>query len=529
MLPRSHAAPLVKMVVPSTCIILLFAMLCATLCTTSISAQGNTTVPTLTEILTPSLNGPGNESLRLLFPPAVVSNAQTGIAIRYTLLFALGRYEARAACHPVMLSFFATKDNIPLEFCNPEGDAIIRSYIYYRLWASQFREEAPAYAQFLVRVGLAPFAQTRDTTTIRGWANVAADRLLSYLENDGWNSLGDKSRNDFLQPYSDFTGYKPRNGPLQPAGKLSFPLRWQPLTGPRDKRGEFASQVHVLPQVALEGMPLTVTRDELESRKLMGPYLRPNSKGNIGKQDMMIMNKQLADLLARNRKLNAEQIALAFWWDNKFLSLGNFAALYSLLLGFDVATLERLFLTEVVAQHDAVILAWKEKRRHDLVRPTTMVRRFFKGQTIIAYRGFEKGAGRMRGQDWEAVVPVQPHSEFPSASAIICRISLESLESSLEKILGNKTVPVLEVTISPDTISLSGVDRPVKKRFKSVRQAWKNCGYSRLAAAVHFEPSVVGGFEIAKGLGKKVNEHMDDLFEGRRPEICSRCNKGPIE
>lgn len=508
---------------------LLFAILYTAFCTAPTNAQDNITTPTLTEILTPGFqNGAANEPLNLLFSPLAIT-AQTGIAIRYTLLFAVGRHEVRAACHPVMLSFFATKDKIPAEFCDAESDIVIRSYIYHRLWASQFRADAPPYAQFLVSVGLTPFAKTRDTTTRQGWANVAADRLLSYFENDGWNSLGDKSRDDFLRPYSDFTGYKPRNGPLQPANRLSYPLRWQPLTGPVDNRGDFASQVHVLPQIALKGMALTLSRAELESRKVRGPYVRRNSKGAIGKRDTAIMRRQLRKLLSRNRKVNVEQVAVSFWWNNKFFSLGNFGAFYTNLLGLDQATFERLFLEETFAQHDGAILAWKEKRRHDVVRPTTMVRRLFKGQKIRAFRGVGKGSGQVRAEDWEPVVAVQPHSEFPSASAIICRISLDALQVSLERETGNKTVPKLEVTIRGGSVPGSPVDQDVKVEYRSLEQAWRNCGMSRLTAGVHFEKSVTAGFWMARGLGKKVEEHVSDLFEGRVPKVCSRCSRAAIE
>lgn len=168
---------------------------------------------------------PRNNASIALFPPSI-SGFEAPFPVRSTLTLYLARYEIGAACHPNALSFFGVKDPIPSRFCEPLPQEIIRSYINYRINAQQFPREAEPYGRFLAEQGLRPYNETTDTSTELGWANVIANRANAYLSNDGWNSLGELTRDNFLRPYFDQTGYTPVNLAGLPLGKLRRPLRW---------------------------------------------------------------------------------------------------------------------------------------------------------------------------------------------------------------------------------------------------------------------------------------------------------------
>eukprot|EP00177_Eucheuma_denticulatum_P005293 GFKZ01009628.1.p1 GENE.GFKZ01009628.1~~GFKZ01009628.1.p1 ORF type:complete len:511 (+),score=43.36 GFKZ01009628.1:227-1759(+) len=479
--------------------------------------------PTLLETLSFSVNPP-NAALIALFPISAI-RLQTPLAIRYVLLTLVGPYEIAAACNPVALSFFGTKDSVPPEFCDPLGQAIISSYITFRLVVSEFTDEGTGYGQFLQMAGLTPLNTSRDETTLVGWANSKADRAIEFFRQDGWNSQGDVTRSNFRLQFDDSTGYQPVNLGALKETQIEFPLRWQPLRFQVDFRGLFATQEHVTPHLGRVVMPLVMSEEEFQGKQVDGPYEQPNRRGSFSMRDRIRVERLVERLLNKTKNVTVSQITLAYWWENKFLSLGVFAGFYAQVLGMDPVDLTRVVLSEVMAQHDAVLLAWKEKRRHDLVRPTTIIRRLFGGKMIPAFKGLEEGSGMVLGDEWEPLVPVQPHSEFPSASAVICRASMDHLRLQLKDLFGNISIPAFEAVVQPLGLPQprSPVEFPVKVRFRTLQEAARSCGRSRLLAGVHFAPSVPAGLRLAEGVGEAAFRHTNDLWHGRVPENCARC------
>lgn len=228
-------------------------------------------------------------------------------------------------------------------------------------------------------------------------------------------------------------------------------------------------------------------------------------------------------LFEKSANLTTRKVALVWYWENKFFSLGSFVTLYSGVLKFSKADERRILFGESLAQFDAVLLAWKEKVRHDLVRPTTMIRKLLKGKTVQAYKGLGKGVGSVKAEEWEPVVPIQPHSEYPSASAAICTASMEHWRASLKEFVGNGTIPAYDAVFPPGIIPRSPIDIPIRYRFETPEIAAQSCGHSRLLGGVHFAPSVPAGFELAKGLGKRAFEQVSTLYAGKIPKTCTRC------
>ncbi|PXF49138.1 hypothetical protein BWQ96_01087 [Gracilariopsis chorda] len=481
-------------------------------------------MPSLADLLTISTNPP-NEALNAFFPPSIF-NAQTPLAIRYALLGAVGQYEMYAACHPVALSFFGQKDSIPSQFCTNRDDrALIQAQIFFRIMESQFPIDAKPGETFFLKIGLNPFDRSTNTSTPVGWANVIASRFLDYFSKDGWNSLGDRSKRHYRQQYQDFTNYAPVNPAHVQPRNLPFPLRWQPLTGPVDNRGLFGSQLHVVPQIGVRGKPLALSRRQFEQRRAPPLYNTPNRRKFLGRKDRALANRLIRKLFKRSANVTEEKVLVGYFWENKFFSLGLFAGFYQNLLGLGDDIMIPLFLAEMVAQHDATLVAWKEKRRHDNVRPVTLIRRLLKGKKVRAWKGLEEGVGLVDAVEWEPVVPIQPHSEYPSGSAVICTASLENLQIFLDEqvIKGNGTIPPFEMDIVPGMVPNSPVENTIKVVFNTLEEAAQSCGESRLDSGVHFEPSVPAGNSLGKGLGKIAYAHIMDLVNGRIPENCERC------
>lgn len=481
-------------------------------------SQATSNPPTLARTLSPFVQPAGPS----LFPPSALV-FQTPLSVRYATLTVIPYLEATAACQANALSFFATNDSVPARFCDPDSVLTLYSYITHAVIRRQFPVQATSYAAFLTSVGLTPLSRSRDINTLVGIANVFADRIISYFENDGWNSLGflpDRSYNP--QPYADFTGYAPKNPAFLPPQRLRQPLRWQPLQRSAGM-GDYAHQIHVVPHIGRTAMTLGMTREEFEQQKVTSPYQMPNRRVNLTRSDRAEVLKQLEALLDKQRNITQEQVGKVWYWENKYLSLGTYGIFYEELFEYDPFTSARFYIGEMFAQYDALLLAWKEKRRHDHVRPVTLLRRLFSGQTITAYRGLDAGVGPIKVEQWDSVAPSQPHSEFPSASAVICKASLEHLKIFLGDLFPNVTLPDYTITLPAGLPPGSPFRKEVTHTFSSIDEAILNCGESRLNSGVHFEPAVSKGFDLAEGVGEKAFIAAKSLAGGIRPKNCDRC------
>ena len=76
---------------------------------------------------------------------------------------------------------------------------------------------------------------------------MVAESTINAARLDGMNLVGDKENNSpYLRPYSDYTGYTPKN---QPAS-ITSPCCWQPGTLQRnDNLGAYIAQQFITPQL----------------------------------------------------------------------------------------------------------------------------------------------------------------------------------------------------------------------------------------------------------------------------------------
>ncbi|PXF44495.1 hypothetical protein BWQ96_05767 [Gracilariopsis chorda] len=460
---------------------------------------------------------PINDAAGALTPPRILF-AETPIVVRYTLIGGAAIYDARAACRPHALSFFATNDSVPPAFCQPDNNAILVSYATYRALLREFPAEMNGYADFLRTLGLEPVSSSRDPATLNGWANLAGDRLADFFQNDGWNSLGDRSRENSRIPFEDYTEYRPANSPYDPPFRLTRPLRWVP--GQLNLgNGRLAHQIHVVPHLGLTVRPLILSDAHILARRVPAPYRQKNAP-RITSRDRARVEQLVNEVLDASATLTPRQRFFARWWDNKLLSTGGISAFYETAGALDDFEVAQQFLGEMLSQHDALVIAWKEKRRHDLVRPFTLVRNLRRRQRFTAFVSEAAGFRTVRAEDWQSLISAQPHSEFPSGSAAICTAAMEHLDTYIRTKMG--FVPSIKIRYPTDTLPFF-VSEDTTVAFSGPLQAANNCAQSRLWAGVHFSPSLPAGQSIGRGVGKIVFEHMRLLGEGRIPANCTRC------
>lgn len=463
---------------------------------------------------------PPNEAARAITPPSILF-AETPIVVRYTLIGAIAIYEPQAACNKKALSFFGTRDRIRPEYCTERENSILRAYTTYRALLKEFPTEMDGYRQFLLSLELDPVSTSRDVSTLNGWANVYGDRIADFFASDGWNSLGDRTAVNFRQQFEDYTGYSPLNCASADAKSLRRPLRWQPLIVPADGRGRFTSQVHVVPQIA-QIKPLVLSFSQVKDREQPSPYKRPNKWAKLSSADFRRTRRFTRELINTSATLSSQRRFLAQWWDNKLLSTASISSFYETAAGLSKFQIAQQFMGEMMSQYDALLVAWKEKLRHDLARPRTILQNVRRGEKFSAFISETRGVGTVRAEDWRPLIPEQPHSEFPSGSAALCTAAMEHLQLYVQDKLGpSRRVPAIKIRFPVGSFSFVRLDQTVS--YPGPMAAAMSCGESRLWAGVHFRPSVTAGTKIGTGIGEIVFQHVKLLGEGKVPANCDRC------
>lgn len=461
----------------------------------------------------------GSPAFMALFNPAV-AGLEASLGIRFLYIQAIARYEIAAACHPVALSFFGVKDSISPRLCTPTNRAIIRALVLFGINSQQFPIEAGPYGAYLRSIGLSPDSNSNNRGTANGFANFIADRANQYLSNDGWNSQGDTSIPAALRRmYADTTGFVPANKAGTPPDKLPKPLRWQPLEVATGSTGGFRSQTFNTPQLG-SAKPLVLSRTAVSGRNSPAPYEEPDRRPLIRK-DFLLIQRLLRGFFKTSRDLTVEQRFLARWWENKRISLLSFLPFYKKLLNLDDFQETYIQLAQLLAMHDSIIVGWKEKLKHNAVRPTTAIATFFGNRRIRVFISEQDGDGFILGKDYKPLIPVQAHPEYPSGSALLCTTGLDVLEFALESIISGP-IPPYRMTFAPGSFGFPH-QQPITVQLNSLRQGAEQCGEARLWAGVHFPPSITAGEELSKGIGLIAFRHVSSLINGTVPRNCIRC------
>ena len=275
--------------------------------------------------------------------------------------------------------------------------------------------------------------------------------------------------------------------------------RWHPLMEDNG-RGFKAYQQHVVPHIGTSAKRALLSTEEYEGkdRELDDPKYDYDDEADR--------------VIERLRTLTDSEKAMIEFFDDKldvaFVVIGAVAR-----LGASFEQILNYVVGLTASEYDSLLLAWKEKVRHDLVRPTTWINRKMDKDEITTWAGPYQGVKTFAGKYFDAYVRVMPHSEFPSGSACICGALAEYTDQWLDMFGQDLLFPPPQNSTSipihvPTILKASSRTEPgmtpaadLTVTYASLQELAKACGDSRLDGGMHFERAVEASYELCDGVG----------------------------
>lgn len=188
--------------------------------------------------------------LAVFYPDVSPGGSDATLAFRTTVLITVALFDAVAPYHPTAIGIYTQHKHRLTENTNKNKN-IAMLYATYHVVNSLYPNRKANWDAMLTDVGLDPTLNSNDVNTPEGLGIIAGKNVIANRENDGMNQLGNKltkntDKKYHRSPYSDYTGYIPKNT----AYELFDPSSWQPAvvtTG----NGLFKVQQFVTPQMAL--------------------------------------------------------------------------------------------------------------------------------------------------------------------------------------------------------------------------------------------------------------------------------------
>ncbi|HYN28835.1 MAG TPA: hypothetical protein VES95_03055 [Dermatophilaceae bacterium] len=423
------------------------------------------------------------DAIRTTHPgPPIVARA---LAVVHTCM-----YDAWAAYHPVAEG---TRLGPLLRRPAAEHDRAHRrkavAYAAHRAAVDLLPSEEAHFVALMADLGYDPADTSADPTSAAGVGNLAARAVLEFRHGDGSNQLGTLSPT--AVPYSDWTGYRPRNT----ADSVVDPGRWQPLRVD-DGHGGTVVQSFIAPHWGLVA-PFAL---DVPIESLPGDPQQAGSEG---------YRTQCEDVLRYSAELTDRQKVIAEYWADgpqSELPPGHwclFAHEISDRDGHGLNKDVRLFFALTNAVLDASILSWGLKRRFDYVRPVTAIHVQFGGQQVRAWAGPGQGTGMIDGADWRpyqaANVVTPPFPEYYSGHSIFSSAAAEVLRrfTGSDAFGHSVTVPAGSSRVEPGQVPATGT----VLQWDTFTEAADEAGLSRRYGGIHFED----GDRAARAVGRVVD------------------------
>ncbi len=376
-------------------------------------------------------------------------------------------------------------------------------YASYRVLNHLLPNQQQIWRDMLDGVGLDPDDDSTDLTTAVGIGNVAGQAVALGRENDGMNQLGDADGRSYNpEPYRDTTGYVPVNT----AYELKDPSSWQPEMQ-RQGMGIYKIQQFVTPQYGL-----TEPYSYRNPRRFRVTPPIDSNHHRFGRY-----KHQADEVLQASANLTDEQKMLAELYDNKIKSLGFSAVFAGLSQGLSLREFIELDFVTNMAAHDAGIVVWQEKRRHDAVRPFSAIAYIYGDSPVTAWGGPGKGTvNDLPANEWQSYLSEADHPEYPSASACFCQAHGQSARLYLGNDNLNWSVPapagssLVEPGITPAT--------DIDLFFPTWTGFVEDCGQSRVWAGVHFQASVDKSRNLCNVFGDMAYDYLQALNNGTAAE-----------
>mmetsp|Transcript_27820 Transcript_27820/g.47290 ORF Transcript_27820/g.47290 Transcript_27820/m.47290 type:complete len:563 (+) Transcript_27820:224-1912(+) len=349
--------------------------------------------------------------------------------------------------------------------------------------------------------------------TIMG--QIVAKLTYDFSIDDGYNQLGkDYGCVVNCRSYKDTTGYYPTNDPNIVQG-TNFEERWEPLLEDNGK-GFFYRQEHITPHIGSRAKFRYLSEADRDLRVASDPGYS-NKRLSESLQVIELMSN-LDDTAKVEVEVFDDKLIVADAIFNSFIGklIGS---------GFNdlefpttdpthFVSLERFvnFVSGILASElDAVIIAWKEKVNHDLVRPTSIIKKL--GVNITTWT--PEGQKEFPSSNFESYKRVMPHSEYPSGSACLFQTLEDYIVSYMNGMGLDPTFPVLFMPFPAGSSKVeTGVPaQTITLAYPSIEAMATAGGQSRLKSGVHFEASVPAAKELCLGIGSIAAEyHLSSLL-----------------
>ncbi len=295
------------------------------------------------------------------------------------------------------------------------------SYASYRALLFVYPEAKDFLGSEMKRLGYDPSDASMDPTSPAGVGNLAAQALIDYRRNDGANQLGNEVGGNGT-PYGDYTYYKPVNS----VDKIIDPDRWQPITFTR-RDGTKVTPNFLTPHW------YRVKPFALESSAQFRPGSPPMTT-----TDDALLRRETDQVLAYNAELTTQQKAIVEFMRDGPRSTGQsghwlrFAQDVSRRDKHDLDKDVKLYFVVANVAFDAFISCWETKRFYDSSRPWTLIRHYYKGETIKGWAGAGGGVREMRADEWHPYSPASfvtpPFPGYTSGHATVSGACAKILE-----------------------------------------------------------------------------------------------------
>lgn len=186
--------------------------------------------------------------------------------------------------------------------------------------------------------------------------------------------------------------------------------------------------------------------------------------------------REALEVYTTSKSLTPEQKAIGFFWiDDAMASptpAGHWVSIVLQIADADHFPIEKLvdvLMRMNVAMADAFIGCWKEKFRHDLLRPITYIK-------------------RVMDPEWMPFILTPPFPEYPSGHSVQSSAASKVLASVL-----GEPYPFSDKTRERDGA--------IPRKFNGFIDAAKEAGTSRLYGGIHFRSAIERGYEQGQCIG----------------------------
>lgn len=352
-----------------------------------------------------------------------------------------------------------------------------------------------------------------DDRAMSAWvgALAAKEQLHNIFVEDGnaWNVDGSRKfdfnkghevecKSGQCTRYGDYTGYEPVNT----ATKLNDDERWQPLIEDNDI-GFVYAQEHVTPQAG-QVPPMVVPASWLMREA-------PDPMYNYAVEDQKVIDRVAALHGDDLRKAQVEVL------DDKTRILGG--VLRSLTEKYPNMSHEQyvhFIMGYTAVEHDAVAVTWKEKTRHNRIRPTSRVRNMaYDAVTNEPVEVDWHDGSKIPTTTWTPYIRVMPHAEYPSGSTTICYTVAEYTDLYVQDQFGIDTIDVsFNLKAGTSKFYDMGPKMDIPFTFTNMTDLAWHCAQSRLWGGMHYTAAVDNSIPLIKDFGRETFDYVKDLLGG---------------